>query len=153
MGKRREGKSDERLLVLNNTLAFSKPLTFHSLVRLFDFVDLMHYLGRGTSMEKMPPLDGQVDKSVGHFLDEWVVWEGPGQWGQNHYWANKWSWVVKGIVWNKQGKEESKQHLFLHGLCVSSCPGFLLRCRNVGEINPASQVAFVLVFYLDSEKS
>lgn len=27
-----------------------------------------------------------------------------------------------------------------------------LRCGNVDEINPASQVAFVLVFYLDSEK-
>lgn len=152
MGKRSKGKSDKRLLVLNNTLVFSKPLTFYLFVCLFVFVDLMHYLGRGTSTEKMSPSDGQVDISVGHFLDEYVMWEGPVRWGQNHYWANKWSWVVKGMVWNKLGEEDSKRHLFLHGLCVSSCPGFLLRCGNVGEVNPASHVAFVLVSYRDSKK-
>lgn len=83
----------------------------------------------GLSVEKTPPLDVTVGKSVVYFLNYWLMWENPGYWHQCKPWAGS-PGSYKKVILGSHGTKASTQHYFMASAsipvfrslpCLSSC--------------------------------
>lgn len=64
-----------------------------------------------------------MDKSVRHFLDQWLMWEGPDHCGWCQTWAGG-SGLYKKADWVSLERAIQSAAVF-HGLCFRSCPACL----------------------------
>lgn len=128
---------------------FSIPFPYKYIMKTvcYFYVTLTQCWGiwaEGLSVEKTPPLDVTVGKSVVYFLNYRLMWENPGYWHQCKPWAGG-PGSYKKVILASHGTKASTHHYFMASAsipvfrslpCLEFLPWCLSVCLSVLECDP-----------------